>query len=80
MSKMTHHETESQKIVVAAMYKFVHLPDFRVLREKLVQVCEKQSLKGTLLLAEEGINGTVQVELKKTGQAIKRKNKKKPAA
>jgi len=59
MSKMTHHETESQKIVVAAMYKFVHLPDFRVLREKLVQVCEKQSLKGTLLLAEEGINGTV---------------------
>ena len=59
MSKMTYHETESQKIVVAAMYKFVHLPDFRVLREKLVQVCEKQSLKGTLLLAEEGINGTV---------------------
>ncbi len=59
MSKMTHHETESQKIVVAAMYKFVHLPDFKVLREKLVQVCEKQSLKGTLLLAEEGINGTV---------------------
>jgi len=59
MSKMTHHETESQKIVLAAMYKFVHLPDFKVLREKLVQVCEKQSLKGTLLLAEEGINGTV---------------------
>jgi len=59
MSKMTHHETESQKIVVAAMYKFVHLPDFRVLREKLVQVCEKQSLKGTVLLAEECINGTV---------------------
>jgi len=59
MSKMTHYETESQKIVVAAMYKFVHLPDFRVLREKLIQVCEKQSLKGTLLLAEEGINGTV---------------------
>ena len=56
---MTHHETESQKIVVAAMYKFVHLTDFRVLREKLVQVCEMQSLKGTLLLAEEGINGTV---------------------
>ncbi len=59
MSKMTHHEKESKKIVVAAMYKFVHLPDFKVLREKLVQVCEKQSLKGTLLLAEEGINGTV---------------------
>jgi len=56
---MTHNETESTNIVVAAMYKFVHLPDFRELREKLLQVCEKQSLKGTLLLAEEGINGTV---------------------
>ncbi len=56
---MTHNKTESTNIVVAAMYKFVHLPDFRELREKLLQVCEKQSLKGTLLLAEEGINGTV---------------------
>jgi UPF0176 protein len=57
--EMTHNKTESTNIVVAAMYKFVHLPDFRELREELLQVCEKQSLKGTLLLAEEGINGTV---------------------
>ncbi len=56
---MANNETESTNIVVAAMYKFVHLPDFRELREKLLQVCENQSLKGTLLLAEEGINGTV---------------------
>ena len=52
-------QTESTNVVVAAMYKFVHLPDFRELRKKLLQVCEKQFLKGTLLLAEEGINGTV---------------------
>jgi len=56
---MTRNKTNAKIIVVAAMYKFAHLPDFRELREKLVQVCEKQSLKGTLLLAEEGINGTV---------------------
>ena len=56
---MKHNEIESQKIVVAALYKFVRLPDFRELREKLAQFCDKQSLKGTLLLAEEGINGTV---------------------
>ena len=56
---MTHDNTEPLNIVVAAMYKFVHLPDFRELREKLLHVCEKQLLKGTLLLAEEGINGTV---------------------
>ena len=56
---MTHNKSNTNKIVVAAMYKFVHLPDFIKLRKKMIQVCEKQSLKGTLLLAEEGINGTV---------------------
>ena len=56
---MTHNNTNTNKIIIAAMYKFVHLPDFVKLRKKLIQVCEKQSLKGTLLLAEEGINGTV---------------------
>ncbi len=56
---MTHNETESTKIVLATMYKFIRLPDFRELRGKLLRVCEKQSLKGTLILAKEGINGTV---------------------
>jgi UPF0176 protein len=56
---MKDSESDSPKIVVAAMYKFVHLPDFKELREKFIHVCEEQSLKGTLLLAEEGINGTV---------------------
>ncbi len=47
------------KIVVAALYKFVALPDFAALREPLLQFCIGQDLKGTLLLAHEGINGTV---------------------
>src|SRR5690606_31577492 len=45
--------------LVAALYKFVHLPDFRELREPLLAQCEAQQVKGTLLLAEEGINGTI---------------------
>lgn len=48
-----------QPIVVAALYKFVHLPDFRALRLPLLEQCEKHAIKGTLLLAEEGINGTI---------------------
>ncbi len=56
---MIENQANTENIVVAAMYKFVHLPDYRELREKLIQVCDKHSLKGTLLLAEEGINGTV---------------------
>ena len=49
----------TQKIVVAALYKFVSLPDYVALREPLLAVLEANGIKGTLLLAEEGINGTV---------------------
>ena len=44
---------------VAALYQFASLPDFRDLREPLRAFCEAQGIKGTLLLAKEGINGTV---------------------
>ena len=44
---------------VAALYQFVPLPDFRALREPLRALCDELQLKGTLLLAHEGINGTV---------------------
>ncbi len=46
-------------IVVAALYKFVSLPDYETLREPLLQTLLDHDIKGTLLLAEEGINGTV---------------------
>ena len=44
---------------VAALYQFVPLPDFRSLREPLRALSNALGLKGTLLLASEGINGTV---------------------
>jgi UPF0176 protein len=44
---------------VAALYQFVALPDFRDLRQPLRALCDGLSLKGTLLLAPEGINGTI---------------------
>lgn len=46
-------------IVVAALYKFASLPDFRELSDPLRDKCVELGLKGTLLLAHEGINGTV---------------------
>ncbi|MBX2807685.1 MAG: rhodanese-related sulfurtransferase [Cellvibrionaceae bacterium] len=45
--------------VVAALYRFVKLPDYQDLSPALLAFCESQQLKGTLLLAPEGINGTV---------------------
>ncbi|UZJ45863.1 rhodanese-related sulfurtransferase [Marinimicrobium sp. C6131] len=45
--------------VVAALYKFASLPDFREMSDPLRERCVALGLKGTLLLAHEGINGTV---------------------
>jgi UPF0176 protein len=44
---------------VAAFYQFAALPDFRELREPLRAVCAGFALKGSVLLAHEGINGTL---------------------
>lgn len=46
-------------IIVAALYKFAKLPDYRELQPGLLAHCIECGLYGTLLLAEEGINGTV---------------------
>ncbi len=46
-------------IVVAALYHFAALPDFRDKQEPLRQRCQELGIRGTLLLAEEGINGTI---------------------
>ncbi len=45
--------------IVAALYKFVNLPDYKELQPKILKVCLDHNIQGTLLLAEEGINGTV---------------------
>jgi UPF0176 protein len=44
---------------VAAFYQFAALPDFRELREPLRAICQRMKLKGSVLLAHEGINGTL---------------------
>jgi len=44
---------------VAALYQFAALPDFRELREPLRALAAGVGLKGSVLLAHEGINGTV---------------------
>ena len=44
---------------VAAFYQFAALPDFRDLRDPLRTMCAHLMLKGSVLLAREGINGTL---------------------
>jgi len=48
-----------QTYTVAAMYKFTTLPDFEELQAPLQAVCRENSVMGTILLAKEGVNGTI---------------------
>ena len=52
---------------VAALYQFVSLPDFREIRDPLHALCSDLGIRGTLLLAQEGINGTRPVIPKRSG-------------
>ena len=44
---------------VTALYHFTRLPDYEQLKAPLQNMCEMLGIKGTLLLAYEGINGTI---------------------
>ena len=44
---------------VCALYKFVRLESFESIRQPLLDLMEKNEVRGTLLLALEGINGTI---------------------
>ena len=46
-------------IAVSAFYKFISLPHFTALRAVLLDAARQRSIRGTILLAPEGINGTI---------------------
>ncbi len=51
MSNETYH--------IAAFYRFVELADFEAIKEPLLAFCKAHDMKGTILLASEGINSTI---------------------
>jgi UPF0176 protein len=53
MSENTH------KYLTAALYKFVELPNYTALQANIHAACVAHHIKGTILLANEGINGTI---------------------
>jgi UPF0176 protein len=55
---------------VAAFYQFIGLPDFRELREPLRAICADLGLKGSVLLAHEGINGSLAGDADAIGKLI----------
>ena len=47
------------EILVAALYKFVEISDLLSLQDNLYNICEENNIMGTILIADEGINGTI---------------------
>jgi UPF0176 protein len=52
-------DSVTPRFLTAALYQFVDLPDFAELREPLQTLCDANGVRGMLLLAPEGINGTI---------------------
>ena len=47
------------KFLVTALYHFVNIDQFHSFQQPILDFCQKKQIKGTLLLAQEGINGTI---------------------
>ncbi|MFT4564383.1 MAG: UPF0176 protein [Gammaproteobacteria bacterium] len=47
------------RFLVATFYQFIPLVDIAALRQELTLKCSEEDIRGTLLLAPEGINGTL---------------------
>ena len=48
-----------KKYFIVSLYKFVSFPDYVSYKPKILNFCSNKKIKGTILLAEEGINATI---------------------
>ena len=44
---------------IATFYKFVTISDLKTKRHQIIAACKENKIKGTIILAAEGINGTI---------------------
>ena len=56
---MKTHKPIHADLTVASLYHFATMRDLELKRSSLKSICEKQNILGTILLATEGINGTI---------------------
>ena len=58
-SHASEYDSATNNIVVAALYKFTRFAEFEQYREPILNTMLDNEVKGTLLIAAEGINGTI---------------------
>ena len=56
---MKDQQNTTDSITVCALYKFTALPDYQSLRKPMHDMLDQYGIRGTVLLAQEGINGTI---------------------
>lgn len=49
----------SEQVIVSTFYKFFDFPNFEAEQPTLKKFCEENNLKGTILVAKEGLNSTI---------------------
>ena len=49
----------SNNNIVASFYKFIPWAEYKSFKEIIQKVCENNGVLGTILLASEGINGSI---------------------
>ena len=59
-------------ITVVTLYKFVEINDLQSLRSEIQALCKENNAKGTILLAKEGINGTISAKNKEIRSILKK--------
>ena len=59
MTSDTSSQNTQTSVQVAAFYKFVPLDNIEVLQQEIRNICKSSDVLGTVLLAHEGINGTI---------------------
>lgn len=59
LTKAFTMEPMQKPIVIATFYHFATLPDYEAMRQPLLRFCNQHKLKGTILLAAEGLNSTI---------------------
>ena len=57
-------------LVICALYKFVTLNNYRAIQKPLLSLMLEHGIRGTILLAQEGINGTVAADRNNTDHLL----------
>jgi UPF0176 protein len=74
MMTTINDNANQQSYLVCALYKFVSLEDYQEMREPLRLLMESLNIRGTILLALEGLNGTVSGSQESINELLKHLN------